>query len=68
MRWYSNRARGERTKKALPSAGVTLPSPGENLGSDHARFMLGEYVIQVIQHQNAQLESETAKELGERAH
>jgi len=30
--------------------------------------MLGEHVIQVIQYQNAQLESETAKELGERAH
>ena len=27
--WYSNRARGERAKKAFPQAGVTLPSPGE---------------------------------------
>ena len=27
--WYSNRARGERAKKASPQAGVALPSPGE---------------------------------------
>jgi hypothetical protein len=29
VEWYSNRARGERAKKARLPAGVTLPSPGE---------------------------------------
>jgi hypothetical protein len=34
--WYSNRARGERAKKASPQAGVALPSPGEEPANEFA--------------------------------
>jgi hypothetical protein len=34
--WYSNRARGERAKKARPPAGVTLSSPGEAPATESA--------------------------------
>ncbi len=36
MGWYSNRVRGERAKKALPQAGVVLPSPGEEPANEFA--------------------------------
>ena len=34
--WYSNRARGERAKKASPQAGTALPSSGEEPASEFA--------------------------------
>ncbi len=34
--WYSNRARGERAKKASPQAGVVLLSPGEEPATEFA--------------------------------
>jgi len=34
--WYSNRARGERAKKASPQAGVAVPSPGEAAATELA--------------------------------
>ena len=34
--WYSNRARGERAKKAPLPAGFTLPSPGEEPATEFA--------------------------------
>ncbi|OGA52065.1 MAG: hypothetical protein A3G24_19155 [Betaproteobacteria bacterium RIFCSPLOWO2_12_FULL_62_13] len=34
--WYSNRARGERAKNALPQDGVALPSPGEAPATEFA--------------------------------
>ncbi|MGH8648883.1 MAG: hypothetical protein ACREUP_06210, partial [Burkholderiales bacterium] len=34
--WYSNRARGERAKKASPQAGVALPSPGGEPATEFA--------------------------------
>ena len=34
--WYSNRTRGERAKKALPRAGVALPSPVEEPANELA--------------------------------
>ena len=34
--WYSNRARGERAKKASSQADVAVPSPGEAPGTELA--------------------------------
>jgi hypothetical protein len=34
--WYSNRARGERAKNALPQDGVVLRSPGEAPANEFA--------------------------------
>jgi hypothetical protein len=34
--WYSNRARGERAKKASPQTGAALPSRGEEPGNEFA--------------------------------
>lgn len=36
MGWYSNRARGERAKKALPHDGLFLPSSGETPATEFA--------------------------------
>ena len=34
--WYSNRARGERARKASPQASAALPSPGEEPATEFA--------------------------------